>query len=81
MVFCNLFRTHAFNNKYMRIDCMTLEDEKNIVKKARKDPEAFGRLFDEYYPKILGYSLRRVADVNLAKDITSEVFYKAFKNL
>jgi len=27
---------------------MTLDEEKKLVKKAKKDPEAFGRLYDEY---------------------------------
>ena len=29
---------------------MTLEEEKKLVEKAKKDPEAFGRFYDEYYP-------------------------------
>jgi hypothetical protein len=31
---------------------MDLGQEKKLVKKARKEPEVLGALFDEYYPKI-----------------------------
>ncbi len=60
---------------------MTLKEEKRIIQRAKKDPQLFAPLFDEYYPKIFGYIHRRVLDFELAKDISSEVFYKAFKNL
>lgn len=60
---------------------MTLEEEKQIIQKAKKDPQLFAAIFDEYYPKIFGYIHRRVFDFELAKDISAEVFYKAFKNL
>lgn len=60
---------------------MTLEEEKRIIQKAKKDPQSFGILFDEYYPKIFGYIHRRILDFELAKDIASEVFFKAFKHL
>ena len=58
-----------------------LAQEKKLVKNAQKDPEAFGIIFDKYYDRIFGYILRRVANPNIAKDIISEVFFKAFTNL
>ncbi|MFQ5603370.1 MAG: RNA polymerase sigma factor [bacterium] len=60
---------------------MTLAEEKQLVKKARSDPEAFGVLFDHYYPKIFGYVHKRVLDFEAAKDITSEVFFKSYTHL
>ncbi|MDP2927152.1 MAG: sigma-70 family RNA polymerase sigma factor [bacterium] len=60
---------------------MTLDEEKKLVKKAKKDPEAFGRLYDEYYPRIFGYVLRRTANLEMAQDVVSETFLKALKNL
>lgn len=56
-------------------------DERNLVAQARKDPSAFGVLFDRYYPAIYGYVLRRVGKWNDAQDITSEVFLKALTAL
>lgn len=53
-----------------------LSDE-DLVKKAKKSPEAFGRLYDRYYAKIYRYVLRRTANVHAALDITSTVFLKS----
>lgn len=59
---------------------MNLKEEKELVKRAQKDPEVFAKLYDEYYPKIFGYILRRVANLEIAQDITSETFFKVLKN-
>jgi len=60
---------------------MNLEQEKLLVERAKNDPEAFGELYDEYYPKIFGYILKRTANIEVAQDVTSEVFFKALKNI
>jgi RNA polymerase sigma-70 factor (ECF subfamily) len=38
-------------------------------------------LFELYYRPIFNYTLKRVSNIEIAQDITSEVFYKAVKNL
>jgi RNA polymerase sigma-70 factor (ECF subfamily) len=60
---------------------MELEREKELVERAKKDPQAFSEIYDFYYQKIFGYILKRVANVEVAKDITSETFFKAIKNI
>ena len=60
---------------------MDLEQEKELVERAKGDTEAFGELYDQYYSRILGYVLRRTASIEIAQDVTSEVFFKALKNL
>ena len=60
---------------------MDLMAEKELVAQAQKDPKAFGILFDMYYPKILQYAVRRTGDIEVAQDITADVFFKALKNL
>lgn len=60
---------------------MDIKDEKELVKQAQRDPLVFGKLYDEYYPKIFGYILRRTADFQITQDITSETFFKALKSL
>jgi RNA polymerase sigma-70 factor (ECF subfamily) len=60
---------------------MDIEQEKNLVELAKNDLSAFGELYDEYYPQIMGYVLKRTASVQVAQDIISEVFFKALKNL
>ncbi|UCD08611.1 MAG: RNA polymerase sigma factor [Dehalococcoidales bacterium] len=60
---------------------MNLEQEKDLVERAKYSSEAFGELYDMYYDQIFVYTLRRSADIDSAKDITSEVFFKALKNI
>jgi len=60
---------------------MDLTEEKGLVERAQRDPEVFGKLYDQYYSQIFNYILRRVANIEIAQDITSEVFLKALKNL
>ncbi len=60
---------------------MDLAAEKALLERAKHDPAAFGTLYEAYFPRIYGYVLRRTADVALAQDITSEVFYKALKHI
>ncbi|MEW6540999.1 MAG: RNA polymerase sigma factor [Bacillota bacterium] len=57
------------------------EAEKELVARARHCPEAFGRLYDQNYPALLNYCLRRTGDVELAQDITAETFVKALRNI
>ena len=60
---------------------MDLELEKELVERAKSDTEAFGKLYEQYYSSIFGYVLRRTASFTATQDITSEVFFKALKNL
>ena len=60
---------------------MNLENEKELVERAKKDPKAFSEIYEFYYPKIFGYILKRVANVEVAKDIVSETFFKVLKNI
>ncbi len=60
---------------------MDLSEEKELVRQARDDPDAFGRLYDQYYPRIFGYVLRRTANLEAAQDVTSETFLKALGKL
>ena len=60
---------------------MLLEEEKRLIEKAKYSAEAFGELYDCYFDLIFGYVLRRSADIDTAKDITSAVFLKAMKNM
>ena len=60
---------------------MDLSEEKELVRQAQKAPDAFAKLYDQYYPKIFGYILRRTANLEAAQDITSETFLKALRKL
>jgi RNA polymerase sigma-70 factor (ECF subfamily) len=60
---------------------MDLSEEKELVRQAQKAPNAFAELYDQYYPKIFSYVLRRTANLEAAQDITSETFFKALRKL
>jgi RNA polymerase sigma-70 factor (ECF subfamily) len=60
---------------------MDLNEEKELVRQAQKAPDAFAKLYDQYYPKIFGYILRRTANLEAAQDLTSETFLNALRKL
>jgi len=60
---------------------MSMEEEKELIERAKKDPESFSILYDKHYSRIFSYILKRTADVEVAQDVTSETFLKAFKNI
>ena len=56
--------------------------EKLLLFKAKnKDPEAFGRIYDQYSEKIYRFIFFKVSNIQEAEDITSEVFLKAWQYL
>ncbi len=57
---------------------MLPEEEKELLEKIQADQSQFGILFDHYYQPIFGYVFRRIADYDLARDISAETFLKAF---
>jgi RNA polymerase sigma-70 factor, ECF subfamily len=56
-------------------------EERDLVERAKEDPDAFGALYDRYFPQIYRFTYSRVRDQSLAEDVTSEVFFKALKNM
>lgn len=55
--------------------------DEDPVDRAKRDPAAFGDLYDRYCGLIYRYVYSRVRDRALAEDITEEVFFKALKNI
>jgi len=58
-----------------------LENEIEIVERAKKDDRAFEILYDFYFPKIYGYIFKRVGNFDIAEDLVSSTFLKVFTNL
>jgi len=58
------------------------EDEKRLAEKAGEgDVKAFEILFTIHKSRIYNYALKMTADREVAKEITQEVFVRAYKNL
>lgn len=60
---------------------MTLDEEKKLVMACKTDPEAFSQIYEKNYRLLLNFAVRRTGNVEVAKDIVSETFYKAIKSL
>ncbi len=55
--------------------------EQLLVEQAKTDDAAFEQLYNQYFPKIYGYVLKRTGQRETAEDIVSVVFIKVFTNL
>jgi RNA polymerase sigma-70 factor (ECF subfamily) len=62
-------------------DLLLLDEERELIEQAKQNPQAFGRLFDRYHDEIFNYILHRTANVELAKDLTAETFYRVLQKL
>ncbi len=51
------------------------------VEKAKKDPAAFGALYEKYYRHIFVFVYRRTGKEELTADLVSQIFVKAMVNI
>ena len=56
-------------------------DERRLVEAARRDPAAFAQLYRLYLPRIYAFAYRRTNGRDIAEDITSSTFERAFRTL
>ena len=52
-----------------------------LVVAAKTSRDAFGKLFDQFYPSIFAYCVRRLVLRSVAEDVTSEIFFKVAGNI
>jgi len=57
------------------------EEDRALVLAARSDTAAAGQLFDKYYPEIFRYVYHSTLDHAVTEDLTSNVFFSAFRHL
>jgi RNA polymerase sigma-70 factor (ECF subfamily) len=57
------------------------EEERDLVERAKRDPNAFGELYDRHFQMIYRFAYSRVGDQGAAEDVTSEVFMKALRSI
>ena len=58
-----------------------LGSDLDLVKRIKKDPSAFGQLYERYVAKIYNYVYYRVGNHHDAEDVTSRVFYRALTHI
>lgn len=56
-------------------------DEQRLVERAKRNPEAFGDLYDSHFDRIYAYIYRKTGDRQAAEDLTSDTFMKALANI
>ena len=64
-----------------KLQSMIQDDIPALVNAARKDPAAFGTLYDRYVQPIYRYVYSRVGGTHEAEDITSQTFMAAYEAL
>ena len=55
--------------------------EYEILDRARKNPQAFGELYEKYFDRIFNFVYRQTNDEDLTPDLTSQSFFIALKNV
>lgn len=57
-------------------------EARELVRRAKDgDGDAFARLYDLHVDQIFGFIYRRVGDRQLAEDLTSDVFLRAYRSM
>lgn len=52
-----------------------------LAEQAKTDPQAFSKLYDHYLPKVFGFVISKVSNVEVAEDLTSEIWLKIVKHI
>src|SRR5512142_3067606 len=61
---------------------MPLDNERRLVESAQAgDGDAFSQLYEAYFDRVYRFVYFRVADLEVAEDLASQVFLKAWENL
>jgi len=55
--------------------------EQRLVERAKRDPEAYGELYDVHFDRIYAYIYRKIGDRQVAEDLTADTFMKALAHL
>jgi RNA polymerase sigma-70 factor (ECF subfamily) len=58
-----------------------IRQEYEILNSSRKNPKAFGELYEKYFDRIFNYIFRQTDDEDLTADLCSQTFLIALKNL
>jgi len=58
-----------------------LPDEAELVARAAIEPDAFASVYDHYFPRVYKYMLYRVGNVDVAEELTSQVFERVLTKI
>lgn len=57
------------------------DNEDALIERAKRDPAAFGELYERYVDRIYHYIYYRTSDTHEAEDLTARVFYRALGHI
>jgi RNA polymerase sigma-70 factor, ECF subfamily len=57
------------------------ETDAQLVRRAKRDPEAFGILYERYVDRIYSYIYFRTGNEQESEDLTARTFYQALSNI
>ncbi len=60
---------------------MCKESDSKLIARAKKEPEAFGLLYERYVDRIYNYIYYRTSNHHDAEDLTARTFYRALKKM
>lgn len=72
--------TMHVNSVYHQTDS-AIQQELDWIQKAKSDPSHFAPLYKKYFSPIFRYVYQRMDDMDLANDVTSQIFIKALQNI
>ncbi|MCW5911513.1 MAG: sigma-70 family RNA polymerase sigma factor [Cyclobacteriaceae bacterium] len=58
-----------------------IRKEEQIIERSKKDPRAFGELYEKYFDRIFNYLYRQTDDEDTAGDLCSQTFVNALNNI
>jgi len=56
-------------------------DDGELIRRAARDPDAFGQLYRLHYKPVAAYLYRRIGDEHTAEDLAAETFLAAHRSL
>lgn len=68
------------NSKY-HVDQAMLEEERQVLEAAKRDPQAFEPLYRRYFEAIFRFVYQRLDDADIAQDLTQQTFIKALEKI
>jgi RNA polymerase sigma-70 factor (ECF subfamily) len=57
------------------------EVERDLIRRAKKDPSAFGELYEQHVERIYSYIYYRTGNSHVAEDLTARVFERALDHI
>lgn len=59
----------------------SVDDERDLIDRAKRDAEGFSLLYQRYCPLLLNYVHRRTGDVHVTEDLVADVFVIVMRSL